>query len=277
MLIKCWGSRGSTPISGKQYLKYGGDTTCIQVTAQSGETLIIDAGTGIRELGESLGNKANCYLILTHAHLDHVAGFNFFKPLFHSDSVVEIQNSCFSGVTVENILNTLMSPPLFPITPKDLKATVRYRTDLTGTFSIGSLTVETIALSHPNGGFGFRVTEADRRFVFLTDNEIGFDHGGGAGFDDYISFARNADLLFHDAEFTPDEYRLRRGWGHSTYIEALDLALRSGVKRLGLFHLNQNRTDRQMDQIQADCRSRIKAEGSTLDCFAVACNMTFTL
>lgn len=277
MLIKCWGSRGSTPISGKQYLKYGGDTTCIQVTAQSGETVIIDAGTGIRQLGESLGSKATCHLLLTHAHLDHVSGFNFFKPLFHSDSVVEIQNSCFSGVTVENILNTLMSPPLFPITPKDLKATVRYRTDLTGTFSIGSLGVETIALNHPNGGFGFRFTEADRRFVFLTDNEIGFDHGEGAGLDDYICFARDADLLFHDAEFTPDEYRLRRGWGHSTYTDALDLGLRSGVKRLGLFHLNQNRTDRQLDQIQADCRARIKSKGATLDCFAVACNRMFTL
>jgi phosphoribosyl 1,2-cyclic phosphodiesterase len=277
MLIKCWGSRGSPPTSGQQYLKYGGDTTCIQITAQSGQTVIIDAGTGIRQLGESLGSNAACYLLLTHAHLDHVAGFNFFKPLFHGDSVVEIQNSCFSGVTVEKIFNTLMSPPLFPITPKDLKATVRYRTDLTGTFSIGSLGVETIALNHPNGGFGFRFTEAGRCFVFLTDNEIGFDHGAGTGFDDYISFARNADLLFHDAEFTPDEYRLRRGWGHSTYTEALDLGLRSGAKRLGLFHLNQNRTDRQMDQIQADCRSRIKSEGSTLDCFAVACNTVFTL
>ncbi len=277
MLIKCWGSRGSTPISGQQYLKYGGDTTCIQVTAQSGQTVIIDAGTGIRRLGESLGSHAACHLLLTHAHFDHVAGFNFFKPLLHSDAVVEIQNSCFSGVTVEHIFNTLMSPPLFPITPNDLKATVRYRTDLTGTFSIGSLGVETMALNHPNGGFGFRFTEAGKRFVFLTDNEIGFDHGAGTGFDDYLSFAGDADLLFHDAEFTPDEYRMRRGWGHSTYTEALDLGLRSGAKRLGLFHLNQNRTDCQVDHIQADCRSRIKSEGSTLDCFAVACNMDFTL
>lgn len=275
MLIKCWGSRGSTPVSGRQYLKYGGDTTCIQVTAKSGETIIIDAGTGIRQLGESLGSNSFCYLVLTHAHFDHIAGFNFFKPLFQPGSVIKIQNSRFSDVTVENILTTLMSPPLFPISPKNLKATIRFRTDLCGTFSIGSITVETIALNHPNGGFGFRFTEGDKRFVFLTDNELGFDHGQEASFADYLAFATDADLLFHDAEFTPEEYKMRRGWGHSSYTAALDFALRSGAKRLGLFHLNHNRTDVQMDKIQADCRSRIRSAGANLDCFGVACNTDF--
>lgn len=277
MLIKCWGSRGSTPVCGRQYLKYGGDTTCIQVTAQSGETVIIDAGTGIRQLGKSLGSASTSYLLLTHAHIDHLAGFNFFKPLFQPGSVVEIQNSCFSGSTVEKILTTLMSPPFSPICPKDLKATIRFRTDLCGTFSIGSLRVETIPLNHPNGGFGFRFTEGEKRFVFLTDNELGFDHGQGTDFKDYLAFAGDADLFFHDAEFTPEVYKMRGGWGHSTYTSALDLALQSGAKRLGLFHLNHNRTDVQMDDIQADCRSRIRSAGSDLDCFGVACNTSFIL
>lgn len=277
MHIKCWGSRGSIPISGQQYLKYGGDTTCIQITAKSGETVIVDAGTGMRQLGSSLNNISTCYLLLTHAHWDHVAGFNFFNPLFHTGSVLEIQNSRFSGLTVEEILHTLMSPPLFPITPKDLKATLRFRKDLTGSFTIGSLAIETIALSHPNGALGFRFTENSKSFVFLTDNELGFDHPGGSGLENYIRFSKNADLLFHDAEFTPEEYKGRGGWGHSTYTAALDLAIRSKAKRLGLFHLNQNRTDMEMDLIQKDCRSRIKSNGSTLDCFAVACNMSFTL
>jgi phosphoribosyl 1,2-cyclic phosphodiesterase len=277
MFIKCWGSRGSIPVSGKQYLKYGGDTTCIQVVAKSGETVIIDAGTGIRQLGATLDPVDTCYMLLTHAHWDHVAGFPFFKPLFNSNKVVEIQNTTFSGQPVKEIFKTLMSPPLFPITQEDLTADIRFRDDFTDTFSIGSLTIDSIPLSHPNGAFGFRLTEGNKRFVFLTDNELGLDHPGSAGFDDYISFAKGADLMFHDAEFTPDEYPQRIGWGHSTYTEALELAIKAGVKRLGLFHLNQDRTDKEMDLIQADCRSRIKSNNAVLDCFAVACNMEFTL
>ncbi len=279
MLIKCWGSRGSIPVSGGQYLKYGGDTTCIQVVAKSGETVIIDAGTGIRQLGAALDAVDTCYLLLTHAHWDHVAGFPFFKPLFNSNKVVEIQNSTFSGLPVKEIFNSLMSPPLFPITPNDLKASIRFRDDFTGSFTIGSLKIDTIPLSHPNGGFGFRLTEENKRFVFLTDNELGLDHPGSQGFDRYCSFAKDADLMFHDAEFTPDEYLQRIGWGHSTYTEALELAMKAGVKRLGLFHLNQDRTDTDMDRIQADCRSRARSNSNNLelDCFAVACNMEFIL
>ncbi|MBI9087757.1 MAG: MBL fold metallo-hydrolase [Desulfobacterium sp.] len=277
MFIKCWGSRGSIPVSGEQYLKYGGDTTCIQVVARSGETVIIDAGTGIRRLGATLDAVDTCYLLLTHAHWDHVAGFPFFKPLFNSNKVVEIQNTTFSGQPVKEIFNTLMSPPLFPITPNDLTAQIRFRDDFTGRFTIGSLTIDTIPLSHPNGAFGYRLTEGNKRFVFLTDNELGLAHPGDQGFDGYRAFAKDADLLFHDAEFTPDEYPQRIGWGHSIYTEALELAMEAGVKRLGLFHLNQDRTDKEMDRIQADCRSRIKANNSGLDCFAVACDMEFTL
>ncbi len=277
MFIKCWGSRGSIPVSGEQYLKYGGDTTCIQVVANSGETVIIDAGTGIRQLGATLDPVDTCYLLLTHAHWDHVAGFPFFKPLFNSNKVVEIQNTTFSSQPVKEIFKTLMSPPLFPITQEDLKADIRFREDFTGSFSIGSLKIDSIPLSHPNGALGFRLTEGNKRFVFLTDNELGLDHPGSASFDDFISFAKDADLMFHDAEFTPDEYPQRIGWGHSTYTEALELAMKAGVKRLGLFHLNQDRTDKEMDRIQADCRSRLRSSNSVLDCFAVACNMEFTL
>lgn len=277
MFIKCWGSRGSIPVSGKQYLKYGGDTTCIQVVARSGETVIIDAGTGIRQLGATLDAVDTCYLLLTHAHWDHVAGFPFFKPLFNSNKVVEIQNTTFAGQPVKEIFNTLMSPPLFPITPNDLTARIRFRDDFTGSFTIGSLKIDTIPLSHPNGALGFRLTEGNKRFVFLTDNELGLDHTGSQGFDAYCAFAKDADLLFHDAEFTPDEYPQRIGWGHSIYTEALELAMAAGVKQLGLFHLNQDRSDKDMDRIQADCRARISANNPGLDCFAVACNMEFTL
>ncbi|MFH1155800.1 MAG: MBL fold metallo-hydrolase [Pseudomonadota bacterium] len=283
MFIKCWGSRGSIPVSGIEYLKYGGDTTCIQIKASSGHTVIIDAGTGIRRFGtlHKNGGISEYTLLLTHAHNDHVIGFNFFKPLLDPNCTITIQNHCFSGKSTQNILEGLMSPPLFPITMADLPASIRFRDDLTGTFSLGSLTIQTISLSHPNGGFGYRITENGRSFVFLTDNELGFDHPGSAGRDAFELFSKNADLLFHDAEFFPDEYRTKTGWGHSSCMDVLTMATAAGVKKLGLFHLNQDRPDQEMDRMVDQCRVLISktATGNpvTMDCFGVASEMEFTL
>jgi len=279
MYIKCWGSRGSIPVSGKEYQKYGGDTTCIEVVAQSGHTVIIDAGTGIRKLGSTHDNTHNTlyYLLFTHAHWDHVIGFNFFKPLLDKNSTIVIQNSKLSNMKVKEILETLMAPPFFPIAMKDLNATINFRDDLKGRFSLGSLDIETIPLSHPNGGLGYKFTENSKSFVFLTDNELGFDHPGSLGFDSFLNFSRNADLLIHDAEFFPDEYTSRKEWGHSSCVDTLNLAMKANVKRLGLFHINQERDDRQMDQMETVCKSIVKKNNSSMDCFAVACGADFKL
>ncbi len=279
MHIKCWGTRGSIPVSGKEYLKYGGDTSCIQIKAQSGETVIFDAGTGLRKMGadNNWDPTAPCYLFLTHAHWDHVAGFTFFKPLLDKRQTLIIQNHNFSGLSVKKILENFMSPPLFPISMVDFKANILFTTSLSSSFSIGSLDIKTIPLSHPNGGYGYQVKENGRTFVFLTDNELGFDHPDSQGFDAYVRFAKNADLLLHDAEFTPQEYLKRITWGHSDYSTVLDLASQAGVKRLGLFHINQDRNDKDMDRIEKQCLDRLKQKGMTMDCFAVAAGMAFTL
>lgn len=279
MFIKCWGSRGSIPVSGREYLRFGGDTTCIQVTAASGETVIIDAGTGIRKLGAVLQKKQgqHFYLLMTHVHWDHVAGFSFFKPLLDRNCTITIQNLTFSGIDFKSVLERIMSPPLFPITLDELNATICFDDTLSGAFSIGSIDIETIPLSHPNGGMGYRFTENNRSFVFLTDNELSHVHPGGATLPDFLSFTRNADLLFHDAEFKPDEYPSRKCWGHSAYTDVLDLAIKAGVRQLGLFHLNQDRTDDQVDAMEKACQAIIRQQASSLDCFAVASGMEFTL
>lgn len=279
MNIKCWGSRGSVSVSGKEYLKYGGDTTCIEIIANSGETVIIDAGTGIRKLGTDLvsGGKSQYYLLFTHVHWDHIAGFTFFKPLLYKNRSIEIQNNIFSNIHVKDILNDLTKPPFFPVTMQDFNSTITFRDDLTDKFSIGSLDIETIRLSHPGGGNGYKITENNRSFVFLTDNELNFDHPGSSGFDSFLNFAKNTDILFHDAEFTPEEYLSRKKWGHSSYTDVLDLALKANVKKLGLFHLNQEREDREMDKIVVECRKIITQNNSLLDCFGVASGMSFML
>ncbi len=277
MKVKVWGSRGSIPVSGKEYLKYGGDTTCVEIQSKSGDVIVVDAGTGIRRLGTYLYDKKCCNLnfIFTHAHWDHLMGFPFFKPLFFKKFKIRMHRCPYHSKFVETILSKVMAPPYFPVQYKDVTARMTYPDACPMEFDIGSVTVVPMALSHPNGGSGYKFIEDGKSFVFLTDNELGYIHPGGFGFDDYLEFCSEADLLIHDAEYTPQEYKAFVDWGHSAYTDALDLALKAGAKTLGLFHLNQERTDRQMDDIVQDCRTRIADQGSSLECVGVTCNMEF--
>ena len=279
MYIKCWGSRGSIPVSGTHYIKYGGDTTCIEIRTKSDDIIIIDAGTGIRRLGNRLmDEKRYKYnLIFTHAHWDHVMGFPFFKPLYSKKVKLVLYRCPFHRKFVETILSVLMAPPYFPVRYSEIKAKMEYQGAFTTEFEIGSVTVTPIQLNHPDNGSGYKFTEDGKSFVFLTDNELDFVHPGGLLYRDYLEFSEGADLLIHDAEYTPKEYESTSKWGHSVFTHALNLALEAGVGQLGLFHINQERTDGQMDEIVEDCRSRIAEKGNELECFAVGCDMIFNL
>ncbi|MBU1196734.1 MAG: MBL fold metallo-hydrolase [Proteobacteria bacterium] len=279
MDIKCWGSRGSISVSGRQYEKYGGETTCIEIIAKSGETIIIDAGTGMRALGNSFIERdiTEYYLLFTHVHWDHIMGFAFFRPLQFSHVGITIQDRKFSGMTTRKVLNSLMQVPFFPIGLKDLLADIKFDKALNGTFNIGSVKVETIPTSHTGGGLGYKFTEDNKSFVFLTDNELGFDHPESRGFDAYLNFSRDADLLFHDGEYTQREYKRKISWGHSSIPDVLNLAIKANVKKLGLFHLNQDRTDAQMDKIIKSCQLDLKKKQSSLDCFGVSCDFEIHL
>ena len=279
MFIKVWGSRGSIPVCGPEYLRYGGDTTCLEIVTKSGDTFIVDAGTGIRRLGNQLmiDQRYTYHFLITHGHWDHLMGFPFFKPLYLDHVTIRVHRCPFPKKFVENMVSKVMTPPNFPIRPSELRAKIVYEDGNPRRFEVGSLAVEPIPLSHPNMGRGYKFIEDGKTFVFLTDNELGFIHPGGLPMDHYIEFAYGADLLFHDAEYTPEEYESKVLWGHSAYTEAIDLAIQAGVKKLGLFHLNQERSDDEVDQIVDQCQKIISAEGHSLECFAVAADMTFEL
>ena len=283
MKIKCWGSRGSIAVSGPDYLKYGGDTTCVEIRAKSGELIIVDAGTGIRRLGNQVvrnqqpDNQPVYHFLFTHSHWDHLIGFPFFKPLYMSESRIQIYRCPFPGRFIEEIVNKMMGPPHFPVRYSDLKAQITYKDACPGAFGIGSVQVVPISLSHPNGGCGYKFIEDGKTFVFLTDNELGYTHVNGHQPADYEAFCKGADLLFHDAEYTPEEYAKSIEWGHSTYTDALNLALGAGVKQFGLFHLNSERTDAAMDRMVDQCRETIKKRGAAMECFGVAADMVFDL
>jgi len=279
MRIKCWGSRGSIPVSGREYIKYGGDTTCLEIATRNGEVIVVDAGTGIRRLGIDLLERQQLtyHFIFTHAHWDHVMGFPFFKPIFNPQATFIMHRCPFHSKFVETILSKVMSPPNFPVRFRDVQARIDYLQACPVEFEIDSIRITPIALSHPNSGSGYKFTEGRKTFVFITDNELGYTHKGGLPPEAYTEFAADADLFIHDAEYTPEEYRSTIEWGHSTYPEVVDMACRAKVKRLGLFHLNQERTDRQVDVIVDHCRDLIAAQGRSIECTAVGTDMVFEL
>jgi len=279
MLINIWGARGSIPVSGKEYLKYGGDTTCIELRTKNDEIIIIDAGSGIRKLGNKLveEGRKRYHLIFTHAHWDHTIGFPVFKPIYYKSTTIDIYGCGFEYKSIENILSKIMKPPHFPVNYNNISAQISYIDICPEEFQIDSVSVIPINLSHPNQGLGFKFIEDNKSFVFITDNELNFVHPGGLGYREYLEFSRGANLLIHDAEFTENEYSKTRSWGHSIYTDALNLAIEAEVEEFGLFHHNQERSDREVDDIVKHCNEIIAEKKSSLKCFAVKSGMKIKL
>lgn len=279
MIIRCWGARGSIPVSGREYLKYGGDTACIEIRTKQNHLLILDAGSGIRRLGKRLmdENQRDIIIMFTHTHWDHLIGFPFFKPIYSKETNLSLYGCPFSTTSVRDMISRIMEPPHFPVYYDEINAQINYQETCGDNFSLDGMSVTTIPLSHPNQGVGYKMEEDGKSFIFLTDNELTYRHPGSATYEDYLAFVRGADLLIHDAEYNEEEYRHTVGWGHSIYKDALHLALDAGVKTLGLYHHNQERTDDAIDAIVAKCQKIIQDRGVDLECFAVRQDMEINL
>jgi phosphoribosyl 1,2-cyclic phosphodiesterase len=243
MFLKFYGTRGSVPVSNKETSKHGGNTTCLHIEAKSGETIIVDAGTGIRELGRTLiaGGKHKINLLFSHYHWDHIQGFPFFGPIFRKDTVLHIYGPT-DEVVAEKALSYQMTMPYFPTDLSKLPATIAFHS-LKKTLNIGSIKIETIVNNHPNHTRGFKFTEGMKAFAFLTDNEVRAQNGN-TSFKEFVDFIRSTDLVVHDAQYTEEVYRMRIGWGHSTYQQVAELAQEAGVKSLMITHHDHFSSDK---------------------------------
>ena len=279
MYIRCWGSRGSIPVSGAEYNKYGGDTTCLEIRSTRGDLIVVDAGSGIRLLGNKLHKEKTRTIahLFTHVHFDHTIGFPFFAPCFSREARITIYGRPFGHSSFKDTLHGVIQAPYFPVDLLTLPASLSFKDIGKRAFSIGPIKITTIPLNHPNGGLGFRFEENDKAFVFLTDNEISDNRPGTLSFADFVEFCTGAELLIHDAEYDVDEYSQFKGWGHSTYQEVVDLGIAAGVKQLGLFHINNRRTDKEMDAIVTKARSLIRKRKTSIKCFGVGCRFEITL
>jgi phosphoribosyl 1,2-cyclic phosphodiesterase len=277
MRIKIWGCRGSITTPGPETLRYGGNSTCLEIRPAGGQIIIVDAGSGLRNLGAVLSREIETVpirFLFTHSHWDHLVGFPFFRPAYSERFFIGMCNGPHAEAAILNFLTHQMKPPFFPVSFGALKARFQFRCERPngepGHCPCHGLEISQVSLNHPNGGYGYKFMEQGKTFVFLPDNELGFLHEGGLSREQYVEFCRGADLLLHDAQYTDQEYAMSRGWGHSTFGQAVDLALDAGVKSIGLFHHDPDRTDEDLDGQVRWCRERIGAAGGAVECFAAA-------
>ena len=265
MRIKIWGCRGSLAAPGASKLRYGGDTTCVEVWLSDETLIVLDAGTGIREFGDQLESGIReVHLLLTHLHMDHVEGFPFFSLLWRKDAHVHIWGPPSPMLGLNERLARYMSPPLFPIDLHDVPATCTFHDLPSGEWQIGSASVVAMHIEHPGPTVGFRLEEDGRSFAFMPDHEpaaLGDFRHESAEWIDGFGLAEGADLLMHDAQYTDEEYSARRGWGHSSYTDAVDYAQIAGAKKLLLFHHDPTHDDTTLEDIERRAKAMWESTG----------------
>lgn len=258
MRVRFWGVRGSIASAGQGTAQVGGNTSCVEVRCGD-QLVILDAGTGLRLLGETLPPPVEAHLFLSHLHWDHIQGFPFFGPAYVPGNRVTLYGPerCAPGGDVRAALAAQMRAPHFPVGLEVMRAALSFAPVAAGgEVRLGAVTVRAAAAKHPNGCLAYRVEHGGRSLVYATDTE----HDAGGHVDaELLALARGADLLVYDAQYTADEYAAKRGWGHSTAEEGARLAEAAGVGQLVLFHHDPTHDDWQIARIEAATRARFAA------------------
>jgi phosphoribosyl 1,2-cyclic phosphodiesterase len=250
MKLKVWGARGSVPAPGPQMNRYGGNTSCVQVTLRSGVELILDAGTGIRTLGLDLTASPKINLLLTHLHLDHIQGLMFFPPCFRADAEITIWGPASPEASLEDRIARYISAPLSPVEIRELPCSVSFLDTPATEWELGGATIRAEAVTHRGPTLGYRITDGDTSLCYIPDHEPALgtplkdlDRDWISGFD----LACDADLLIHDCQYTDEEYPGHIGWGHSAMGDALCFADRVGARNVLLFHHDPLHQDETLD------------------------------
>jgi phosphoribosyl 1,2-cyclic phosphodiesterase len=274
MKIKVWGARGSVPSPGPETTRYGGNTSCVQVTLSDGTTIVLDAGTGIRSLGLTLaGEVPHINLLLTHLHLDHIQGLMFFAPAFRPQTEIVVWGPKSTEASLQDRIARYISAPLSPVEMRELPCDVSFREAPVSEWAIGPARVEAHSVSHRGPTLGYRITEGDQSLVYIPDHEPGL----GASLDElepeWISgynLACRASLLIHDCQYSDGEYGEHVGWGHSRLTDALTFARRVEAERLMLFHHDPMHSDDYLDAFSGTALQRWGELGGAADALELA-------
>jgi phosphoribosyl 1,2-cyclic phosphodiesterase len=262
---KIWGARGSVPAPGPETIRYGGNTSCVQVILDDGTIIVLDAGTGLRSLGLALGGTCpELHILLTHLHLDHIQGLVFFAPAFSPDSKIVIWGPAAADVPLRDRIARYISAPLSPVEVRELPCDVSFRDAPESEWQIGAATIRAASVTHRGPTLGYRITDVDGSLCYLPDHEPAL----GVALDDlepdWISgydLARGATLLIHDCQYLDSEYPDHVGWGHSSVSHTLSFAARVEPERLLLFHHDPLHSDGRLDALYGTALDRWAERG----------------
>ena len=275
MQIRFWGVRGSTPAPQPENMRYGGNTSCVEVRLGD-QVYVFDCGTGFRVLGQALRREfqerpVSAHVFVSHFHWDHIQGLPFFGPLYDNPQN-HFKFHCSSRTrSLKQVFEEQMTSPFFPVGRNEMQARQDFYDLDEGRIQLGEVSLQAAWLNHPQGCMGFRLESRDGVVVYATDNEPGHEV-----FDKNVrQLAAGADVLIYDAQYLPEEYEARRrGWGHSHWREAINVVMESGAKELVLFHHDPDHDDACIDKVVKEARNyyprvRAAAEGTTIEVSAV--------
>jgi len=256
--IRFWGVRGSFAVPGPKTVRYGGNTSCMEICAGD-ECVVVDCGSGVHDLGKAmLASGRKCATVLfTHTHLDHICGLPFFAPAYKPDFQVRFMaGHLLADIKLQDIFERLMDPVLFPVQPVVFKECAFHDLKVGEVLEFANgLAVSTECLNHPGGALGYRFDFNGRSIAVITDHE----HGERAIDEAVERFVEGADIMVYDATYTDAEYRHHVGWGHSTWQEAVSLARRAGVAQPVMFHHHPERSDDEFDRLRDEIRAAFPA------------------
>jgi phosphoribosyl 1,2-cyclic phosphodiesterase len=274
MRLKVWGARGSIPAPGPETMRYGGNTSCAEVTLSDGSTLILDAGTGIRNLGLALPRTEQpVHILLTHLHLDHIQGLMFFAPCFRPESEIAIWGPASPEASLRDRIARYISAPLAPVEVRELPSLVSFREAEPVEWEIGPARVRAQAVNHRGPTLGYRIEDAGTTLCYIPDHEPGLGSPLHTCEDEWISgfdLARGADLLVHDCQYTDDEYPDHLGWGHCPVSDALAFGHRVGAQRMLLFHHDPLHSDDFLDSLRLTVDERWRELGGSQETVQLA-------
>ena len=264
--VDFWGVRGSVPSPGPKTTRYGGNTSCVSITYDN-KILILDAGTGMRNLGSAIIGKPDLeiFVIITHTHWDHIQGFPFFTPIYQPERPVHMFPTLHKKNLVLSSLIDQMDGAHFPITPDQVPSNFNFVTENPLEFLAGNgFQLELVPMNHPGGAFGYKLIFGDTVICYYTDNEIDPPYTKSIELDELIRQCENVDILIHDAQYIEDDMPLKHGWGHSLISQVTDLGQSANVKNLVYYHHDPERTDDDLDA-QLDIVTKIlKGNGSSV-------------
>ena len=267
MYLTIWGCRGSVPTPGPDTVRYGGNTSCVEVSPGNGAAVVLDAGTGIRGLGVELVRRGarRVHLLLTHLHLDHLEGLRFFGPLWNAETTLEIWGPPSPVLSLQERIARSFSPPLFPVDLSGVPARVTFHDIPREPWTLEGLSLAADLVLHPGPTVGFRIENGGASFAYLPDHEPALGGPIAKTPADWISgssIAADADVLFHDAQYFEGEYEERIGWGHSSVADAVGFTKAVGARRLVLFHHEPAHTDASLEELEARAQSLAGENGA---------------